>query len=212
MNAGPALVCFAVKEETKFFHAANCRTLITGMGQKNAAENLKKELASTQPVLVLTCGFAGGLNPQLKLGDVVFDADANSGLKEKLIELGATPAIFHCAERVAITLAEKQAMRDSSKADAVEMESSAIRAICRERKIAAATIRVISDIATEDLPLDFNAVMTPDYRLSMAKLLGKLMREPAKIPQLMEFQKRTVFAARRLGETLEKLMAKASHE
>ena len=87
------------------------------------------------------------------------------------------------------------------------MESSAIRAVCRERNIPAATVRVISDTANEDLPLDFNALMTPDYRLSMAKLLGKLMREPAKIPKLMEFQKRTVVAARQLGETLEKLLA-----
>jgi adenosylhomocysteine nucleosidase len=207
MNAGPALVCFAVKEETKFFHAANCRVLITGMGQKNAAEHLQKELTSSRPALVLTCGFAGALNPQLKLGDVVFDADPAAGVKEKLTALGAIPASFHCTERVAITVAEKKSLRESVKADAVEMESSAIRAVCRERNIPAATVRVISDTANEDLPLDFNALMTPDYRLSMAKLLGKLMREPAKIPKLMEFQKRTVVAARQLGETLEKLLA-----
>jgi nucleoside phosphorylase len=206
MSAGATLVCFAVKDETKFFRAANCRTLITGMGQKNAAENLQKELASTKPALVLTCGFAGGLNPELKAGDVVFDADANSRRKEELIALGAIPANFHCAERVAITVAEKKALRKSFNADAVEMESAAIRAICREKNIPSATVRVISDDASEDLPLDFNELMTPDYRLSMAKLLGRLMREPSKIPQLLEFQKKTVFAARRLGELLEKLV------
>ncbi len=98
-------------------------------------------------------------------------------------------------------------LRNTSNADAVEMESAAIRTICREKKIPSATIRVISDVADEDLPLDFNEVMTPDYRLSMAKLLGRLLREPKKIPQLMEFQGKTVFAARRLGELLEKLVA-----
>jgi nucleoside phosphorylase len=207
MDPTPTLVCFAVKEETKFFKAANCRLLITGMGQKNATAGLQKELASGQPGLVFTCGFAGGLNPGLSVGDVVFDANDAPAIKEKLIALGATPGIFHCANKVAITIAEKKSLRQATAADAVEMESSAIRALCREKKIPAATIRVVSDAADEDLPLDFNALMTPDYRLSMAKLLGKLMREPMKIPQLMEFQKRTVFAARRLGEVLEKLLA-----
>lgn len=207
MDPAAILVCFAVKEEAKFFHARNCRVLITGMGQANASQGLQKELASAKSALVLTCGFAGGLDPKLAVGDVVFDADAETGLAKKLIESGAKHAVFHCSQRVAITIADKQSLRQSTNADAVEMESSAIRALCRERKIPAATIRVISDAANEDLPLDFNALMTPDCRLSMAKLLGKLMREPKKIPQLMEFQKRTVLAARRLGEVLEKLLA-----
>lgn len=209
MDSKSTLVCFAVKEEAKFFRVSDCRLILTGMGKKNAAEAVQKEIAASQPLLVLTCGFAGGLNSGLAVGDVIFDAEDHAGLKEKLIALGAVPAIFHCAERVAITVAEKKEIRQSTNADAVEMESSAIRDVCGAKNIPAATVRVVSDAADEDLPLDFNELMTPDYRLSMAKLLGKLMREPKKIPQLMEFQKRTVIAAKRLGETLEKLLSGA---
>jgi len=207
MDAKSTLVCFAVKEEIKFFKGGGCRTLLTGMGQKNAADRLQKELAAKPASLVLTCGFAGALNPDLSVGDILFDEDEGAGLKKKLMELGAKPGGFYCAEKVASTKQEKEVLRNTSNADAVEMESAAIRAICREKKIPSATVRVISDAADEDLPLDFNEVMTPDYRLSMAKLLGKLLREPKKIPQLMEFQGKTVFAARRLGELLEKLVA-----
>ena len=207
MGAKSTLVCFAVKEEMKFFKGGDCRTLLTGMGQKNAAERLQKELAARPASLVLTCGFAGALNPDLSVGDILFDEDESAGLKKKLAELGAKPGGFYCAEKVASTAQEKEVLRNTSNADAVEMESAAIRAICREKKIPSATVRVISDAADEDLPLDFNEVMTPDYRLSMAKLLGKLLREPTKIPKLMEFQGKTVFAARRLGELLEKLVA-----
>ncbi len=207
MDSKSTLVCFAVKEEMKFFKDARCRTLLTGMGQKNASERVRKELGTAKTDLVLTCGFAGGLNTNLSVGDIVFDADDNTGLKDKLIELGAKPGIFHCAEKVASTSKEKQLLQNTTNADAVEMESAAIRAICQEKKIPSATIRVISDAVGEDLPIDFNEVMTPDNRLSMAKLLGKLLREPKKIPQLMEFQGKTVFAARRLDELLEKLLA-----
>ncbi len=73
----PFLVCFAVKEEAKYFvPAANGRTeiLITGMGQKNAKEGVERALNQFQPGTVITAGFAGGLNPALHLGAVVFDA------------------------------------------------------------------------------------------------------------------------------------------
>jgi len=198
------LICFAVKEEAKFVQPrTSTRILVTGMGQKNAAEQLRKELEKSAPRLVLTCGFAGGLNPNLKISDVVFDAD--SGLVEKLTALEAKRVRFHCAERVAVTVAEKATLWKSTGADAVEMESSIIRKICRERNIPSTTVRVISDTAEEDLPLDFNALMTADCKINFAKLALKLIGGPQKIPQLMRFQKRTIAAAQRLAEVLNQL-------
>src|SRR4051794_34472908 len=74
------LVCFAVKEEAKFFFprphpAGSVQSWITGMGRRNAAESLREAVAAVQPECVLTCGFAGGLNPALTLGTVLYDED-----------------------------------------------------------------------------------------------------------------------------------------
>src|SRR5688500_17459261 len=80
------LICFAVKEEAKFFHLGpadaedSFAVLITGMGRRNAAKQIREALPVVQPKLVLTCGFAGGLNPELKLGSIVFDEDFEAGL------------------------------------------------------------------------------------------------------------------------------------
>ncbi len=68
------------------------------------------------------------------------------------------------------------------------------------------TVRVISDDAHQDLPLDFNALMTSEDRINILKLLGKVLREPGRIPKLIEFQRQTVEAARRLGAVLEELL------
>lgn len=174
---------------------------VTGMGRENAARGSKHALA-IRPDMVLTCGFAGGLDPSLPGGTVVFDADPGFPLVDRLTAGGAVPVHFHCADDVAVTVAEKAALRASTGADAVEMESSAIRALCRERGIPSATVRVVSDAADEDLPLDFNALMTPGMDLHFGKLAWRLVRSPGKIPELLRFQKRMSRAADRLAEAL----------
>ena len=206
------LVCFAVKEEAKFFlprpaRAGSLQGWITGIGRKNAAESIREAVAAVQPERVLTCGFAGGLNPSLALGTVLFDYDYDAAVAEALTELGARPAKFYCSKRAAITVAEKRALWESSGADAVEMESYVIRNLCREWKIPSATIRVISDTAHDDLPLDFNVLMTSDDRIHYGKLAMALLASPRKIPQLMAFQRQTVTAARELGRVLSELFS-----
>jgi len=202
------LVCFAVKEEAAALKKIAPdlilldEILITGIGSRNAAEKLYPVLERRSFSLVLTGGFAGALNPELKVGDVLFDEDPGAKVAEILRAAGARPGTFHCAKRVAITVSEKAELRRSTGADAVEMESEVIRGICRERKIPSATVRVISDTANEDLPLDFNALMTADQELSFPKLALALMKSPGSIPRLRELQRNTQLASEKLAEVL----------
>jgi len=87
----------------------------------------------------------------------------------------------------------------------VEMESAAIEAVCAERGIPCATVRVISDTAKEDLPLDFNALSKPDQSLDFGKLFLTIVKSPGKIGALMALQKKTRFAAEQLAEVLRKV-------
>ena len=243
------LICFALKEEAAPFHKIAARhpgviTLIVGIGRANAEKSVRSFLnscrsrgdetqiknqaetphvVSYEPKLVLTCGFAGGLNPDLKLGDVVFEIFPGSsrgdeaqikkhleppyvGGYEQLIAAGAKPAKFFCADRIATTVAEKQALRAATGADAVEMESGAIQSVCAERGIACVTVRVISDTADEDLPLDFNALAKADRSIDFGKLFLAIAKSPGKIGALMALQKKTSFAAERLAAVLSKIL------
>jgi adenosylhomocysteine nucleosidase len=209
------LVCFALKEEAAPFHKIAAHrpgifTVIVGIGRLNAEKSVRSFLAASSPELVLTCGFAGGLNPDLKLGDVVFEpagpATNNQKLTEALLNAGAKPVKIFCADRIATTVAEKKKLRDETGADAVEMESAAIHAVCAGQGIPCATVRVISDTAGEDLPLDFNALSKPDKNLDFGKLFLAIARSPGKIGALMELQRKTKFAAEQLAEVLAKLI------
>ena len=122
INPASTLICFAVREEAgKTVLNAGAEVLITGMGRRNAEESIQRRLAANLPALVLTCGFAGGLNPNLPGRTVVFCADEQTGLTTALSALGAVPVRFHCAGRVAITAVEKQQLWQTTGADAVEL-------------------------------------------------------------------------------------------
>jgi adenosylhomocysteine nucleosidase len=198
------LVFFAVKEESAAFNRPifKNQTLISGMGRVNASHAIHSALERFSPRKVFTCGFAGGLNPKLQLGNIVFEEDYPTPAADQLQKLGAIPGKFYCHKRVAVTADEKCKLFLQTGADAVEMESSVIRTICRNRGVPCTTIRVILDTAHANLPLDFNALMTSDETISLPKLIFTLIKSPRKIPELIRFQKETVVAAQRLGELL----------
>lgn len=206
------LVCFAVKEEAHFFNERtarlpNVQVLLTGMGRRRAEQTIRAALARGQPGLVVSSGFAGGLRPELAPGTVVFAVDGQDGpLAAALSGAGAVPARFHCAERVATTAEQKRALRQATGADAVEMESQVITAVCRECQVPSATVRVVLDSATEDLPLDFNELLSPDQQLDNAKLALAVAKSPGKIPALLRLQRQGAEAARRLAEVLERVL------
>ena len=206
MALPPILVCFAVKEEAELFQkvlASRPRALVllTGMGKKNAEDSMRKALQQVRPAMVLSCGFAGGLNPQLPAETIVFET-ADPAMEATLLGRGGFGVKFHCADRVAVTVAEKSALRKSTGADAVEMESAVIGAVCNDAGIPFATVRVILDAADEDLPLDFNRLMNSKQEMSYLKLTGALMKSPGKIGALKKFQKRCQAAALKLAATL----------
>ena len=205
------LVCFAVKEEAgPFKRLARGRTgvdiLLTGIGSRNAEKAIRAALIRVRPGRVVTAGFAGGLRSDLVSGTVVFSLEGNSKLGRALEAAGAKAAKFHFVERVASTAAEKQRLREQTGTDAVEMESQVIAAVCREQGIPSATVRVILDAANEDLPLDFNELMTEDHQLDGRKLAQAVLKSPGKISGLMRLQKQSQSAARRLATVLEHVL------
>jgi len=156
--------------------------------------------------MVITCGFAGGLDPALPLGQLVFDADPAFPLAQALMPIGARPASFLSSDRILATAADKAAARELSGADVVEMESFVIRQLCRERNIPSATLRVISDTAREDLPLDFSRFLSDSGAFRHDQLLAALFRAPGRIPALIRFQRQTRQAALTLAAGLGALL------
>lgn len=181
--------------------------VLTGIGPRNARRTLETLLETQTPSRVISSGFAGGLDPDLLSGDLVHAGFTDAGCRTRLAGLGAREARFLTVERIAVSVAEKRSLRQASGADAVEMESGTIQAVCADRQVPCAILRVISDPANEPLPLDFNALLTADQRLDPAKMARALLRSPGRLPVLLSFHFRVRRAAGRLAMALEQVIA-----
>lgn len=142
------VVTFALPFESAGFRrtraAQDVRIVHTGMGSAPARKSVAAAIAECAPSLVVSSGFAGGLDPSLEAGEVVVE-----GLRASDFRSG----VFVTVDDVLVTAREKAALRDRTGGDAVDMESTGIRLACSEAGIPLVIARAISDRATEDLGL-----------------------------------------------------------
>lgn len=218
MDDKKVAVCFALAEEAGPFEKVcgdKVHVFLTGIGRENAEKAVRGFLAAHTPSLLITCGFAGGLAPELGIGDVIFEIPpsgsagnaAYAAVRSKLAATGTREAKIFCADRIATTVADKKKLRDETGADAAEMESGAVQAVCGGQGIPCVTVRVISDTAEQDLPLDFNNFLREDKSMDMSKLMMAVAKAPWKMGALMELQKNTKLAAQQLADVLVRIIS-----
>jgi cell pole-organizing protein PopZ len=66
---------------------------------------------------------------------------------------------------------------------------------------------VIQDPADEDLPVDFNQLMTANQKVSYGKLALALAKSPGKVGALLRLRKQSQAATGRLAEVLARITA-----
>ena len=179
---------------------------VTGVGPVNAARVGRIAIGQFQPARVITAGVAGALDPAHRVGEVFHDAESETGLDPLLHRAGSRRGRIVMRDRIAVTAADKAALRAETGADLVEMESAALRGLAFAAGIPSATVRAVSDTAGHDLPLDFNAVYTPNMRLSPFQLGAAIARAPWKIPALIRLGGNARTASTRLAAVLVSLI------
>ncbi len=133
----------------------------TGVGPDAAAKNIASVLTFRHPRLLISTGFAGGLNPRLATGDLLvsenFSAPALLIKSRHLLE-GHARAHFGgltSQSQPAETVAAKVALAATTGALAVDMETATLAAACAAADVPLLAVRAISDAASEPLPVPF---------------------------------------------------------
>ncbi len=188
--------------------------LLTGIGGKKDWAGAAQRIWNQDIEMCVSSGLAGGLRPGRSLGEVVAarQVEATSrklkiGCDDELVDAaircGAREVLLmYSTDRVVVGATEKS---DLGKiADVVEMESGEV--LCKAAAFGArvAAIRGISDFWDEDLPIDFNRVVTAAGDVSIPRVIGQVLRQPTAIPSLVRFGKQSRAAAEKLALFLDR--------
>ncbi|HXP85748.1 MAG TPA: hypothetical protein VN841_13575 [Bryobacteraceae bacterium] len=144
---------------------------------------------------IISTGFCGALDPALAAGAIVVCGEtpvrpAASFVQGEIVS----------ADRVTVTAGEKRALRQSSGAAAVDMEFAEVKRIAGEWGVPVRAIRAVSDVAAEDMPLDFNRYRDRQGRFSRGRIALAALARPFVIPGLLRLERNCRLAADRLGE------------
>ena len=88
------------------------------------------------------------------------------------------------------------------RSDLVDMESSAVAAVCAERLVRFLAVRVISDDAQSDLPPEIATLLTRSGSYRVGAALRAIWDRPASLKDFWTLHARAIEAADRLAKFL----------
>jgi nucleoside phosphorylase len=195
----------------------------SGMGPKHAAAATELLIAHAAPKAILNFGFAGGVLPGLRVGELVLSERVfllESGelqeqtewdpslyylllqkLNVALIPLRRAAFITAAAIMNKKDVAEKVGARFSY--PVLEMETAAVLATAARAGVPAAGLRAISDAAEEELGFSLEEFCDADLNLTLPRILFSVARKPGIMPQLMRLSKNSKVAGANLARAVE---------
>lgn len=199
---------------------ANVEFVVTGIGVENA-KRVTRAVLSSEHTFCITAGFAGALQPEHKIGNVLA-ADAvqflgrsktltcGPGLVKHARYDGASPAkLFLTSDHIVRTAEEKA--RLAPFANAVEMESFGVLEAANDLKRPAVAIRVISDRFDRDIPVDIEILVDEERgKVRIGGVLHHMGKHPLQIPALIRLGRDSRTAAEALANFLEAYIKKIS--
>lgn len=190
-------------------HGERFLLVANGAGPRLAAAALDTVKKRVPIGALVSTGFCGGLNPELRPGGI-FVASAvctergRRCLPARLPRTGRDHLVgtLFSLDRVIQSTEEKRRLRAMG-GDAVDMEAAAVADRAAVWHVPFYCIRAVTDTAEEGFRSDLNAARLADGRISYSKLLRAAATRPGEgLPELWWLWRRARLAAEALGEFL----------
>ncbi|MEZ6063059.1 MAG: hypothetical protein R3C19_22165 [Planctomycetaceae bacterium] len=166
-------------------------------------------IAEHHPAWVISVGFSSSLSPELNAGDLSLASeitDTHGNLRTLKCPIPESRRVLVRRHLVAdqhpSTPADKQKLAAETSAFAVDTTSLAVAQVCDERGTRFLSIRAIIDGLAEDVPSDAFSMIFHRNSRAVGGLLGGLVRNLKRAPELNQWRKRTDEAASHLDRFL----------
>lgn len=172
--------CESFLEHAAYLDQRRVVVVDSGVGCEAAAKATEDLIAIHKPAWVISAGFAGGLQDELRRGHILMadhlvDCDGNElevGLKLDPQVIAATKGL-HVGRLVTVDHIirdekEKRALGQQHDAMACDMETMAVAQTCQRHKVRFLSVRIISDAVDDHLPAEIEKL------ISQKTLAGKL--------------------------------------
>lgn len=155
---------------------------------------------------VVSTGYCGALDPAIAIAEIVTATEVHDGSLVFPAQSPTHPSRrggVAGADHVVASAAEKRELRAQTGAATVDMESHALARAAQLAGLPFYCIRAVTDIAREDMHLDFNAARDVSGRIRAGRLLRNSLRRPAAtFPELIKMAFRARRASNELGDFL----------
>ena len=197
----------------RFFEKDELVLVCGGIGAEAARRAAEAVIAIFAPKIVYSAGFAGALDPGLKVGDIV--------QPRRVVDAGdGSSADLHrgkpdCADGVLVSFgavanpAQKAKLRESYAAKAVDMEAAAVARAAEARGVEFAVVKVISDEFDFRFP-SMERFVDPNGRFLETRFAWFAAVRPWLWPQVWRLGRNSNRASRSLCDWLRKMDAVSS--
>ena len=167
----------------------------TGVGKNVCRQRIGKFLENQQFDFLISAGFAGSLNHELQVNDLVL-AQNFLTLDPKQTQSSLSNVSIYAASMLTVpamidSSEERERIARESGASAVDMETEFIARACAEHGIPLLSLRVITDTPTQPFPAPPNVLFDVQKQGTRIAALAKfLLANPRRIPPLVQFGRR----------------------
>lgn len=161
-----------------------------GIGPEHAAKRTAEAITRWRPREALLFGYAGGLSPELQLGDSFWVSSVCMAGQEPIAlplpESTSIPSGPLQTSRALIPTPDgKCELYATCQAWGVDMEGYAVAAVCRESNVPLQILRGISDTCDQTVPKEFVQFMRADGSVRMEQVAFAVMRNPGLVREIL---------------------------
>ena len=181
--------------------------LHTGVGEKVCRQRVGNFLENQQFDILISTGFAGALNDELHVGDLLlarnFSTIEPSESNSLLSNLRIHRADLLTAHGLIDSSDERYTIARASGAAAVDMETEFIARACAEHGVPLLSLRVITDTPRKPFPAPTKVLFDIEQqRTRLLTLAIFFLAHPNRVPRMVQFARKIAHARKILASAL----------